>query len=143
MRKLVFLGVILITGIAFAGGIACGVNGGQQQALSEAEVRNIVGQEVARQLASIDDLTVSALYIKNEDGMIVAQLESFGVMGGQLTFFDSDGNQVAQFNDHGLYFADENGKSIAIFGTLKHTSGDRSGLLILSDTEGEVTFYAP
>lgn len=146
MRKTMLLILMVFLIVAFAG---C------QQGLSEEQVRSIVkeevtnqlstaqfkgiiGQEISKQIAGISELTISALNLKNEDGKIVATLQNFGVNGGQLTFFDSDGNQVAQLNDSGLFF-----DKVAIFGTFKNEVGNISGFIHLLNADGEPIFNTP
>jgi len=83
MRKLTLLVVIIMVLVAFAG---C-----QQAGLSEAEVRNIIDQEVSNRLATIDELTVSRLSIENEKGRVVAVLgTSFSDGCGSLRLYDGD-----------------------------------------------------
>jgi len=88
MRKFMLTVVILImTAVA---SIGC-----QQSGLSEEEVRSIVREEVASQLAGIDELTVSELHIKNEDGKIVAILGATTDDGsGRLDLYNANGERI-------------------------------------------------
>jgi len=137
MRKLVFLVVIL-------GVIVLCV--GCQSGLSEGRVRDIVEEEVARQLATVDKLTVSNLFIKNEDGKIVAML---GVIDGEaaLGILDTDGeNVVARLGNSGeqgaLSLANEQGELSVIIGCTRDGGGLltilNSGLLTILNADGEL-----
>lgn len=159
MRKLVFLVVIL-------GVIALSV-GCQQSALSEEEVRDIVEEEVARQLATTDELTVSNLYIENEDGRIVASLGVEIISGGgELYFSNADGEKVAGLRagilgDGEFYLSNANGEIVITlesmngdgFLTINNANGDwlvtigssteGNGMLLIYDKHGRPTFLAP
>ena len=157
MRRLVFLGVIL-------GVIVLSV-GCQQPGLSEGRVRDIVEEEVARQLATMDDLTLSRLWFTNDDGDILGML---GVIDNKLTLtmdnaegvpvvglgsVDGEGYLILRSADGGvavligsssdgsalltIYNADEN--AVITIGS----SSDGNGMLFIEDKDGQVTFVAP
>ena len=157
MRRLVFLGVIL-------GVIVLSV-GCQQSGLSEGRVRDIVEEEVARRLATMDDLTISRLWFANDDGDILGML---GVIDNKLTLtmdnaegvpvvglgsVDGEGYLILRSADGGvavligsssdggalltIYNADEN--AVITIGS----SSDGNGMLFIEDKDGQVTFVAP
>lgn len=155
MRKLVFLVVILAVIVLAVG---C-----QQSGLSEEEIRGIVEEEVARQLATMDELTVSNLFIENEDGEIVVALGSLDGKGmltvhnadseivvglssmdgeGILTVHNTDGEIVVGLGsldgEGGLTINNADGEIVIMV-----TSSDGDGLLGLYDKYGQVTFVAP
>jgi len=134
MRKLVFLLVIL-------GVVALSV-GCQQSGLSEQEDKDIVEEEVARQLADMDDLTVSRLWIANSRGDIVGML---GVIDGEvaLTIDNADGTPVVGLGcvdgeEGSLILQNADGEYVVIMG-----SADGNGDLTIRDKHGQVTFVAP
>ncbi len=151
MHKLVLLVVILTVGIALAG---C-----QQSGLTEEEVRSIVreevtnqlateqlkgiiGQEISRQISSIEKLTVSELNIINEDGKDAINLYTSRGAGyiqlsnsdGELTtwiFSDEDG-------DPHFVLVNRYGDTIIMIGA---SNGD--GQIGVQNKYGDLIFTAP
>lgn len=130
MRRLVLLVVMVMVLVVIAG---CqqpqpGLSKEEARSIVEEEVtsqfRDIVEQEVARQLATIDVLTVSKLYIKNEDGESVVYLGS-SVLGGELYIRNANGERAVTLE----VLLD--GGSLAIYDTKGHENA-----AIWSDSEG-------
>lgn len=126
MQKLFILVAILITAVVSMIFISC-----QDSALSEEEIQDIVQAEVQNQLAdlnntiatevtaqiaSLDELKLSELNIKNADGDIVARLGVYNNETGRLILLNSNGTKVVD---------------LAV-------SPDGTGVLNLNDPMGEV-----
>ena len=160
MRKLAFLGVIL-------GVIVLSV-GCQQSGLSEGRVRDIVEEEVARQLATMDDmddLTISRLWFTNDDGDILGML---GVIDNKLTLtmdnaegvpvvglgsVDGEGYLILRSADGGvavLIGSSSDGSALLTIYNADENAvitigslSDGNGMLFIEDKDGQVTFVAP
>lgn len=135
MRKLM-LSVIILTVLVVS--IGC-----QPSGLSEEEVRGIVREEVTRQLATVDTLTVSELYIKNKDGKVAGMLYTDADGHGRLRFQNPDGTTIALLgsgkDSHGLLnLVNSHGECVVIM-----TSLEDNGSLFIFDKYGELTFRAP
>ncbi len=174
MRKFVLLVVVLIMVIAFAG---C-----QQSGLTEEDIRNIVqeevaqqiatgqlkdiiGQEITKQLSNINELTLSKLYIK-DNGQTFAYLgpDQYGnkpvldlyvgdkiavelgssVHGDGFLFLFSGENSGQAFigkvaAGFGMYFHNRFGEQIFAL----DTDSDGNGSFRIHNKYGEVTFVAP
>ncbi len=130
MKRFVFLAVILMIVVV---SIGC-----QQSGLSEEEVRSIVREEVTRQLASLDKLTVSELRIKNDDGQVIAWL---GVEDDEavLSLHNPDGKRVVVLGSVGddgqLILYNSEGASTIWLGTL--AGPGNGGKLHICNTRGE------
>jgi len=130
MKKLIFsIVVVILIGLGLVG---C------QSGLSEETVRYIVKDEVAKQLADMDRLTVSRVLIKSDDGQIVAALESFEGEGS-LTFYNADGEIIASLGDlngrGSLALSNTRGDTVILIGSV-----DDDGVLFIMDKNGELLF---
>ena len=134
MKKLIFsIVVVLLIGLGAFVGCQSGESG-----LSEGTVRYIVKDEVAKQFADMDRLTVSCLLIKNADGETVAALEGFEGEGS-LTFYNADGEIIANLgglNGRGNFgLTNTRGDIVVLIGSV-----DDDGALLVMDKDGELLF---
>jgi len=151
MRKLMLLVAILMVLGVFTG---C-----QQTGLSEAEVRNIVQDEVTRQLAlgqardtietevtrqlqNIDVLMVSSLLIADEEGRVVATLSSFNGEGS-LSLRNANGEALISLGSlyEGGHLTIWNGSGETVVNMGAYI--DDSGYLLIFDEKDQLTFQAP
>lgn len=138
-------------------GVAC------ESGLSKNEVREIVRDEVKEQLDRLDELVLSSLIIRNDDGRIVAHLGTvdgestlffhnrdgeiivslLSVNGeGSLTLGNMNGEHVASlggiYGEGILFLADNDGNSVVSLGSV-----NGEGVILLKDAQGNITFGAP
>jgi len=135
MHKLALLVMMFVVVVVSAG---C-----QQAGLSEEDVRSIVAEELPTQPISVDNWTVSKLYIVNKEGDTVAIIDGQASSGAVLHFLDPTGRPAAQLSSSGLFFFSDQGSLISTFGTAELGSTTRAGFILLYDEDGEVTFRKP
>lgn len=139
MKKLIF-GIVAIVLIGAGAFVGCQ---SEQSGLSEATVRFIVKDEVQKQLANMDRLTVSCLttnriLIQDSHGDTVAALEDLDGEG-ILTFYNADGKIIASLgslNGAGnLGLQNAAGDIVVLIGSV-----DGDGTLLVMDKNGKLLF---
>lgn len=99
--------------------------------LSEIQFKNAVASEVAKQIASIDVLTLSQLIIEGDDGMAVWIMSNSG--GGLIQVFASDSRNADSHN--GLVVINKYKNGVAYIGLSMWNEG---GELYIWDEYGHI-----
>jgi len=153
MRKLVFLTVILVMGIAVTGCQQSGLTDEDARSLVREEVtrqlateqlRGIIGQEITKQLGTIDELTVSQLAVVNEEGNEVVSFYTMLNGAGAIALRNYDGRVVAQLlsdSDGNPHFNLLNTYDEFVIWIAADPIGN--GQISISNKYGEGTFSAP
>ena len=139
MGKRYLVGVLVI-GVALLGVAASFVGCGEDWL--EDEVVPMIEEELTKHLRSLDELTVSTLFIADDDGKVVAPLGVGDDGSAMLTLGNETHIAVSLGNvdgGGGLLINNSDGKLVASLAS----GSDGNGTLLLFSADGNTTFRAP